>query len=117
MMFTALHRALGLQPQPLAWDMVVRAVEQGVSEQPDLDWKSAGYGPPRNEWDELAKDVAAMANTGGGIIVLGVRDDHDTAAALRLETPVTLSDPEENSYWGLKKHHVVRRQGLEPRTR
>jgi Putative DNA-binding domain len=97
-MFTALHRALGLQPQPLTWDMIVRAVQQGVTEQPDLDWKSAGYGSPGNEWDELAKDVAAMANTGGGLIVLGVRDEHNTAAALRLGTPVALSDPEENSY-------------------
>lgn len=78
--------------------MIARAVERGVTEQPDLDWKSAGYGPPRNEWDELAKDVAAMANSGSGLIVLGVRDEHATAAALRLETPVTLSDPEENSY-------------------
>lgn len=83
----------GSQPQPLTWEMIVRVVEQGLTEQPDLDWKCTGYGPPHNEWDELAKDVAAMANTGGGLIVLGVRDEHVTAAALRLEAPVTLSDP------------------------
>jgi hypothetical protein len=97
-MFTAVHRALGVDPQPLTWDMLARAVSEGVTEQPDLDWKSEGYGSPRNEWDELAKDVAAMANSGGGLIVMGVRDQHETAAALRLETPVTLSDPEENAY-------------------
>lgn len=69
-----------------------------MTEQPDLDWKAAGYGAPNNEWDELAKDVAALANSGDGIIVIGVRDEHQTAAALRLKTPATLSDPEENSY-------------------
>lgn len=97
-MFTAIHRALGLPPQPLTWQMLEQAVDQNVREQPDLDWKSVGYGPGGGDWDELAKDVAAMANSGGGVIVLGVRDDHATAAALRLETPVALTDPEENGY-------------------
>jgi hypothetical protein len=95
--FTAIHRALGLQPQPLTWDMIAAAVDHGVTEQPDLHWKAAGYGA-LNTWDELAKDVAAMANSGGGLIVVGVRDDHQTSAALRLETPVTLTDPEENGH-------------------
>lgn len=96
MRFTAIHRALGVQPQELTWDMLVRAVDQGVVEQPDLDWKREGYGA-KKDWDELAKDVAAMANSGGGIIVLGVQEDHATSAARELIT-ADLSASEEGNY-------------------
>ena len=46
-----------------------------------LDFKSRPYFPPDDDspWRklELAKDVSAMANAGGGIIVLGVRTEQD----------------------------------------
>jgi hypothetical protein len=40
----------------------------------DLDWKKdfrKGTGPGKKE---LAKDVSAMANTAGGMVVIGVHD-------------------------------------------
>jgi hypothetical protein len=39
--FPALHRLLGRQPGPLTDDMLDAAIEQGIRETDDLDWKSA----------------------------------------------------------------------------
>jgi hypothetical protein len=48
------------------------------------------------EWCELVKDLVAMANTGGGVIVIGVRDDGrasgaDITEVLALD-PATITD-------------------------
>ncbi|SIS23172.1 AlbA family DNA-binding domain-containing protein [Williamsia sterculiae] len=55
-----------------------RAVAAGVPETEQLDWKSVPYGS--RETEELAKDVAAFANHHGGLIVIGIRDDHHNRA-------------------------------------
>lgn len=54
-------------------NMLDEAVIAGVSETDDLDWKSEL--PPMKglPQTDFPKDVAAMANSGGGIIVFGVR--------------------------------------------
>lgn len=73
MTFTALHRALGLPPGPLNDELLDAAVDAGVAETNDLDWKSIKL-PPTSGLpnSEFPKDVAAMANSGGGLIVYGV---------------------------------------------
>lgn len=79
MTFTALHRALGLVPAPLSDDLLDAAVAAGVVEANDLDWKSElppAKGLPQTDFP---KDVAAMANSGGGVIVFGVRESHKAA--------------------------------------
>lgn len=81
-MWSRIHAELGLSPTPLTFDLVVRAVEAGIAEADDLDWKQAL--PPEVEkkrW-EFAKDVAAMANTRGGLIVYGVREENERAVEL-----------------------------------
>ncbi len=71
-MFTPLHRALGLAPGPFDLDLVRQAVEGKVKEESDLDWKQNSYHPQNPTWqDEAAKDIAAMANSGGGWVVFG----------------------------------------------
>jgi hypothetical protein len=72
--FTALHRALGAEPGPLTNDLLNAAVTAGTSETSDLDWKSEL--PPLKglPQTDFPKDVAAMANSGGGVIVYGVRE-------------------------------------------
>lgn len=79
MTFTALHRALGLAPAPLTDVLLDAAVAAEVVEANDLDWKSElppAKGLPQTDFP---KDVAAMANSGGGVIVFGVRESQKAA--------------------------------------
>ncbi|MBN9177826.1 MAG: putative DNA binding domain-containing protein [Microbacterium sp.] len=79
MTFTALHRALGVAPGPLTDELLDAAVNGGVTEANDLDWKSElppAKGLPQTDFP---KDVAAMANSGGGVIVFGVRESQKAA--------------------------------------
>lgn len=81
MTFTALHRALGVSPGPLTDELLEAAVRGGVTETNDLDWKAElppAKGLPQTDFP---KDVAAMANSGGGIIVFGVRESQKAATA------------------------------------
>nr|WP_012476901.1 ATP-binding protein [Streptomyces sp. 44030]ABC67333.1 hypothetical protein pRL1.4c [Streptomyces sp. 44030] len=81
--WSRIHVELGLGPSALTYDMVRRAVEAGIAEAEDLDWKQALVPPTvEKKWWEFAKDVAAMANTRGGLIVFGVREDAERAAGL-----------------------------------
>ena len=79
MTFTALHRALGRPPGPLTDDLLDEAVSVGVTETSDLDWKSKLPQPAALKQSDFAKDVAAMANSGGGIIVYGVTESKKAA--------------------------------------
>lgn len=69
-----------------------RLVDGRIREDHDLDFKQQLYGGTDSAKKNLAGDVAALANTVGGVLVLGVRDEN--AAAVEL-TPVELSDDEE----------------------
>ncbi|MXG30393.1 AlbA family DNA-binding domain-containing protein [Streptomyces sp. YIM 132580] len=73
--WTRLHEHLGAAPGPLDFDMVHRAAADLLEESDDLDWEEQLPQPPRDgRWNELAKDVAAMANTCGGLLIFGVQD-------------------------------------------
>lgn len=81
-MFTPIHRALGLEPGTLTWQMLEQAVEKKVEETADLDWKQSVYDSRNPQWqDEAAKDIAAMANSGGGWIVFGIAEDGEANGA------------------------------------
>ncbi|MEU3603669.1 ATP-binding protein [Streptomyces sp. NPDC006798] len=76
--WTRLHQHLGCAPGPLTFDMVLQAAADHLHESDDLDWKRDLPVPPMNgQWNEFAKDVAAMANTRGGLLVYGVSNDHE----------------------------------------
>jgi hypothetical protein len=83
--FTPLHRALGLLPGPLTSEMLDAAVAAGITETDDLDWKSQLPPAKGLSQTDFPKDVAAMANSGGGIIVFGVRESQK-AATERVDT-------------------------------
>jgi hypothetical protein len=79
MSFTALHRVVGAAPGLLTDELLDAAVAAGVAEANDLDWKSElppARGLPQTDFP---KDVAAMANSGGGVIVYGVRESQKMA--------------------------------------
>lgn len=72
-MFTPIHRALGLEPGDLTLELIEKAIEAGLEETADFDMKRV---VPNLKEDkskqEIAKDIAAMANSGGGWIIYGV---------------------------------------------
>lgn len=70
--WTPLHAALNLPKGPLAYEHIERVVAAGVTEEADLDWKQEL--PGRGSAPETTKDIAAMANSGGGVIVYGVAE-------------------------------------------
>lgn len=55
-------------------------VTNGVSEEFDLDFKRDLYGRADSPKRELCGDVAALANTAGGVIVIGVDEDDQARA-------------------------------------
>lgn len=82
MVFTSLHRALGIPASELSFAMLNQAVENGVTEQTDLDWKLKfpdSRDPSAKA--EFAKDIAAMINSGGGMILYGIRENEQAAAS------------------------------------
>lgn len=85
MPFTALHRALGIEPGPMTDEILDAAVAAGLSETDDLDWKSEL--PPMKglSQTDFPKDIAAMANGAGGVIVFGVRETQKAATG-RVDT-------------------------------
>lgn len=78
--WTPLHAALTLSKGPLAYEHIVQAVSAGVVEEAGLDWKQEL--PQRGNVDETTKDIAAMANSGGGIIIYGVAESSGRAESV-----------------------------------
>lgn len=94
-MFTPIHRALGLEPGNLTLELIEKAIEAGLEETSDLDWKKDPYNPQKPAWfEEVAKDIAAMANSGGGWIVFGVEEDGKNNGASSIN-PVQWSAADE----------------------
>jgi hypothetical protein len=88
--FPRLTALFGKPVNELDANAIQSAINNRTPEDVDLDWKEAHY--PRDKNPELAKDVAQLANTVGGIIVLGVKENNGCADA---STPVSLGDSEE----------------------
>jgi hypothetical protein len=82
MPWTPLHAALGDVGTTLNFGLIERACVNRVTERDDLDWKQQLplTATPEDKHKrlmqqaELAKDIAAMANGGGGMIVYGVAE-------------------------------------------
>src|SRR6266700_2351768 len=71
----------------------LRALVNGkIREDADLDFKEQVYGNADADKRDLAGDVAAMANTVGGVIVVGVAEVDGAATKL---APVALSEAED----------------------
>lgn len=79
--WSSVHEQLGESPRDLDYDLMAAAVAQRMPEADNLDWKSALPGKEEPQLDEFAKDVAAMANTRGGLIVYGIAEERGTGRA------------------------------------
>lgn len=74
-MFTALHSALGISPtDEFTNDMLDRLVEERTAERQDLEFKAKIDSTPARPESDVRKDLCAMANSGGGVIVYGVNE-------------------------------------------
>lgn len=91
-MYTPLHRALGIEPCPLTMDLFRGAVAARVAERDDLDWKQVLPQHPGSWVEEFSKDVAAMANAGGGMIVYGVAEERSTSEAAAISDVGSITD-------------------------
>ena len=89
--WSRIHAELGEVPGDLTFEMVEAAVAAKIAEATDLDWKESLPGKEEAQLQEFAKDVAAMANTTGGLIVYGVREDRGTGRADKI-VPVDNSE-------------------------
>lgn len=86
-MFTALHRAAGVEPGPLTNEILDSGIATGAKEAVDLDWKSQLPAAKDLRGSDFPKDIAAMANAGGGTIVYGV-EESQKAATKRVDAGV-----------------------------
>ena len=82
----------------------IRRAESAVRESKTLDFKRSFDPGNKAEWPELIKDFVALANSGGGLIVIGALNDGtptqiDVAAVLNLDS-ATIADKLE-SYTGV----------------
>lgn len=69
----------------------IERAQAAKRESKSLDFKEAFDPGVKSEWPELVKDFVAMANSGGGLIVFGVRNNGEAASAS--VRPVLMLDP------------------------
>ena len=80
--WTPIHLALGAPRGALTFELIERAVAAQVPESESLEWKAL-LRTDENARQELAKDLAALANTAGGVLVIGVGEEgHGTEKRL-----------------------------------
>lgn len=89
---TRLVNLLGADFPSLSAENIDQLVEGCIREDTDLDFKETLYGNGDSERRDLAGDVAALANSLGGAVILGVRDDDGRVVSA---PGVVLSDAEE----------------------
>lgn len=77
---TPIHRSLGETAGELTSELLDRAVEGELSEGQDLEWKAVFY-QGKLSVSDFPKDIAGMANAGGGLIVFGVKESRGAGQA------------------------------------
>jgi hypothetical protein len=87
-----LERLFGARLDAVLHAQVADLVTNSVTEAYDLDFKAELYGNSDKDKRSCAGDVAALANTAGGVVVLGIAEDDQARAAAA--PGVALSDGE-----------------------
>jgi hypothetical protein len=101
--FPRLTALFGAPVQKLTAEQIGAAVAAKVPEAEDLDFKQSLYPKTTDGKQELAKDVAGLANVSGGILVLGVTDQ---GSAAHTSEPVPLSAAETERMQKICQHGV-----------
>ncbi|MFI6547153.1 helix-turn-helix domain-containing protein [Streptomyces prunicolor] len=89
-----LEGIFGARLDAVTYPQVVSLVTNAVAESGDLEFKEALYGRSDKAKRDLAADVAALANTVGGVLVLGIQED-DQARAVAV-SDVALDNSEQD---------------------
>ncbi|NNN15663.1 MAG: ATP-binding protein, partial [Acidimicrobiaceae bacterium] len=83
------EQELGCKLSELTYRKLDEAIERGLHERTFLEFKrrpsgTSGTRPSATNFnhDELAKDVAALANAGGGILIFGVVEENECATGI-----------------------------------
>jgi Putative DNA-binding domain len=86
-----LAKLLGAAIDEASADHIFAFIAKRVPEDAELDYKRANtYTVDNDGADELAKDVSGMANSRGGLIIIGIEEDEQACASKA--TPVKVTD-------------------------
>lgn len=88
-----LEALLGSRLEDVQYPQLVTLTENQIPESFDLDYKSKLYGSSDKDKRDAATDVAALANTAGGLLILGIAEDDQARA--ESAPGVSLSEAEE----------------------
>lgn len=88
-----LEALLGCHLERVQYSQLMTLINNQVPEAFDLDFKSQMYSASEREKHNAATDVAALANTAGGLLILGIEEDDQARAAAA--PGVALSDADE----------------------
>jgi len=101
-----LAKLLGAPPGQADAGHVLALIASKIPEAADLDYKQANQYVTGNDGaEELAKDVTGMANSRGGLILIGAEED-DQACAEK-PTPVMVNDDITGQMWQILRGRVV----------
>jgi hypothetical protein len=89
-----LEGIFGARLDAVSHAQVTTLVSNAVTESHDLDFKEELYGRSDKSKRDLAGDVAALANTSGGVLVLGIAEDNQARATAAPE--VALDNAEQD---------------------
>lgn len=92
-MYSELHRVLGMSAGPITDEMIDALIAQQTAETRGLDFKQSAPREAEIKNSDLIKDIAAMANSGGGVIIFGITDDGGKAGGR-----IDLSNKFDESY-------------------
>lgn len=87
-----IRELLGVRLEEAQYHHFMSLVSNKVSEAFDLDFKAKLYGNAERDKKALAGDVAALANTAGGLLILGIEEDDQARA--RTAPGVSVADAE-----------------------
>ena len=100
-----LEALLGSRLEQVQYSAVMTLISNQVAEAFDLDFKSEMYGSSDRDKRDAATDVAALANTAGGLIIGGIAEDDQARAAAA--PGVALSDADERRIRQIVASQVV----------
>ncbi|MFE3410517.1 helix-turn-helix domain-containing protein [Streptomyces mirabilis] len=93
-----LRTLLGAPPEEAGYTQFLGLLHNpSAAESADLDYKGEQYAGGTAGAGELAKDVGALANAGGGTLILGLREDRATSIPQHAN-PQPLTDQLRKSY-------------------